>query len=528
MPEFSRPSTSASRTPMTPGSAPTLGASTHPRDGDWRTIADRPATERIRPPRQQPGSDGSEALIDVHALLLQVGSFVRAVKRRRMLVAATLAATVAMSLLALLVIPKSYHVETKILAQRNVVLPMLANPKRALPAESDTPTRLASETVMSHDNLESIITQTNLLASWKETRAPLLRVKDWLQSRLRGPMSKQDQTAAMVGMLERRMWVTPGEGTVSIGVLWPDPVEAHQIVLTAQQNFIDERHTAEISTVEESIVILQSHSERVHEEIKSILGEMGEVRRETVAEMPATGSRAPLVRALDPHVSELQSELSSVQRDIADLEQYRSRRLAELQSTLSLQRSTYGPSHPILEGTEQAIRALSGESPQLVQLHQRERGLLADLRSRNAAPGAPAPVASGGFDPLIARAAIANMQKAQTDSMMEERQTYGRSRLKIAVDAYEDLLGRLEAARIELETTRAAFKYRYGIIVPPQIPKAPTSPKPLRIVAGGVVLGILLSLFAVLVAELGGGRLADPWQVARSLELPVIGEIVAP
>lgn len=527
MAEFSHSSLPGTRSSTVAAHAPSAAhAQARPalaRIGAGRGGDDHPhATHAHRMP------DGNDALLDLHHVRRQLAYFVHAMRRRWRLVAKIVASTFAVSVLALLVMPKSYHVETKILAQRNVVLPMLANPRRALPAESDTPTRLATETVMSHDNLESIITQTNLLANWKEARAPLLRAKDWVQSLFFGPMSKRDQTDAMIGMLEHRMWVTPGEGTVAIGVTWPDPVQAHQIVLTAQQNFIDDRHTAEISTVEESIAILESHAARVHEEIKSVLEDMGTVRRATVAELPALGARPATPRSADPHVVELQSELSSVQRDIADLEQYRSRRLAELQSTLSLQRGTYGPSHPILEGTEQSIRALSAESPQLVQLRQRERALLGELRSLNAPAGPAAAPASSGYDPLITRAAIANMQKAQTDSVMEERQTYGRSRLKIAVDAYEDLLGRLEAARIELETTRAAFKYRYGIIVPPQIPKRPMSPKASRVLGGGLALGMALAVFAVLIAELTAGRLVEPWQLPRALELPLIGEITGP
>jgi len=265
MPEFSHSSLPTARSSAIAAAGGPPHGHSQPRSGQARIGVDRGGDDQPRAGRAYQPSDNGEALLDLHHLRRQLGYFMRAMRRRWRLVAAIVASTFVVSLLALLVMPKSYHVETKILAQRNVVLPMLANPHRALPAESDTPTRLANEAVMSHDNLESIITQTNLLSTWKETRAPLLRAKDWVQSLFFGPMSRRDQTDAMIGMLEHRMWVTPAEGTVSIGVTWPNPVQAHQIVLTAQQNFIDERHTEEISTVEESIAILESHSARVHE-----------------------------------------------------------------------------------------------------------------------------------------------------------------------------------------------------------------------------------------------------------------------
>ena len=41
-------------------------------------------------------------------------------------------------------VPRTYHTEVRILAQRNLVMPALGNPKRAVPIDSDTPTRAVS------------------------------------------------------------------------------------------------------------------------------------------------------------------------------------------------------------------------------------------------------------------------------------------------------------------------------------------------------------------------------------------------
>lgn len=468
-----------------------------------------------------------EAFLDLQHARQYVGFWLRTLRRRWRLAASVFATTLAMAVLALVALPRSYHVETRILAQRNVVLPMLSNPRRTLPAEADTPTRLAAEAVMNHENLVAIIKQTNLVEQWDATRPPMLRAKDWARRMVRGPMSAQDRIDGLVGTLERRMWVRPGEGTVTIGITWPDPAMAYRVVLAAQQNFIEERHAAEVSTITESIAILETHANRIHGEIRTILDDMGAVRRSTLAELPRSAlsptSSVPIPP--DARVMELQRELATVRQTIGDLEQFRSRRLVELQATLAAQRSKYGPAHPQLEETEQGIRALTAESPQLGQLRQREQELLAQLERRGArAVAVTAAVPSGSLDPLVARAAIANLERARTDSVLEERQTYGRSRLKIAVDAFEDLLGRLEAARIELETTRAAFKYRYGIIAPPQVPKRPMKPRPVLLLGGGLVLGTMLALFAVVVTELAASRVMESWQIERSLGLPVLGE----
>jgi uncharacterized protein involved in exopolysaccharide biosynthesis len=105
-----------------------------------------------------------------------------------------------------------------------------------------------------------------------------------------------------------------------------------------------------------------------------------------------------------------------------------------------------------------------------------------------------------------------------------EKQQYSRSRLRIAVTSYQDLLQRLDAARIELQTTRAAFKFKYGVLVPAQVPSRPVSPKATKVLAGGLVLAAILAIFAALALDIVSGRILERWQIERSLGLPVLGE----
>ena len=60
--------------------------------------------------------------------------------------------------------------------------------------------------------------------------------------------------------------------------------------------------------------------------------------------------------------------------------------------------------------------------------------------------------------------------------------------------AYDTLLDRLNSARIELDTARAAFKYRYTIVRPPQLPKRPVKPKVPVVVGGGVLAATVLAV----------------------------------
>jgi uncharacterized protein involved in exopolysaccharide biosynthesis len=95
----------------------------------------------------------------------------------------------------------------------------------------------------------------------------------------------------------------------------------------------------------------------------------------------------------------------------------------------------------------------------------------------------------------------------------------------MAVSSYEDLLSRIDAARIELETARAAFKYKYGVISPAELPRSAVSPRPSRVLVGGFVLAIFLSVFVAVGLDIAAGRVQERWQVSRSIGLPVLAEV---
>ena len=70
----------------------------------------------------------------------------------------------------------------------------------------------------------------------------------------------------------------------------------------------------------------------------------------------------------DPAIVPLQVLLEAKQRAIADLEEFRQRRLTELHTLLAEQQKTYGPSHPAIADTKRSIEAVSGASPQIAAL----------------------------------------------------------------------------------------------------------------------------------------------------------------
>ena len=220
---------------------------------------------------------------------------------------------------------------------------------------------------------------------------------------------------------------------------------------------------------------------------------------------------------MDEEAAGLQAMLTAKRQAIADLEEFRNKRMAELQTQLAEQKSTFGAAHPVIASTQQAIAALSVESPQLTALRREERSLVAQLARKGIEPDVVAP--SRPLEPLVLP-----VVRADADTV-DARVSYVQSRLRLAVSAYGDLLDRLDGARIELETARAAFKYRYRVLDPVKVPKKPLKPNVPVFLGGGLVLAVLLGVAAAVTTELASGRVLEAWQVERQLGLPVLAVI---
>jgi uncharacterized protein involved in exopolysaccharide biosynthesis len=477
-----------------------------------------------QPPPAASHPDAEADLVDFKKLRELIGFVLHSVPRHKALAAGTFVAVVVAVLIGLKVMPKTYHVETTILAQRNQVLQALSNPRRSVPTEADAPTRAAWETVFKHDNLVSLVKQTNLLDTFDSSRAPILKLKDWLRTAVSGPMDDEDRLDALVGLLEKKLQVQTGEGTVTIGIDWGDANMAYRLVDTAQQNFFETRHASEVSTIAEAISILEGHATNVRDSIEVTLEEISKIQGKP---RPASaGTRRAAVRAggapQDSQLAQLQAMLQGKQRAISDLEDYRRRRLSELQTQYQEQLNTYGKAHPIIANTEQSIAGLSKESPQLLQLRKEEAELRQEIATRGGAGAAP--VAA----PVVPRQEMEAMRREATTSAGEptnDSLEYARARLRIANNKYEDLVDRIEAARIELDSARAAFKYRYSIVKPAQLPKKPAKPNAPMFIVAGVILGVMMAFGTCTLKDLLGGRIVERWQVERSLELPVLVEV---
>lgn len=484
----------------------------------------------INLPLRAPEPSEPPPIVDVELVRRWLGFTFHAVKRHRLRALAVFALVAGTAGLALWGLPRNYHVEAKLLAQPNLVMPALGNPGRAIPGDADEPTRAASETVMRRENLVELIRATNLVDEWEQRRAPALRLKDALIRMVKGQPKREEKIDALVGLLEKRLLVYTSDRTVNIVIDWPDAEMAYRIVDAAQQNFLEARHASEVASITEAIEILQSHADTVRGAVDEAYDNFRNLQRNdrqagAVILPPRPRRTSPAPPPPSREVEQLKAQLAAKQRAATDLEDFRKRRLSELQSDLASQRATYGPRHPVILALQQSIDQLQQESPQLSLLKQDIRRLEAEIAERLPSGSAESRSSLESRDRPRERDAYADRER---DRQISPGLELAEERLRAVQGKYDELQGRIDSARIELDTARAAFKYRYSVVTPAQIPRRPTRPNvPVGLVAG-IAAGLLLAIISALHADLAGGRITEPWQLEHALHVPVLAEVSRP
>jgi uncharacterized protein involved in exopolysaccharide biosynthesis len=397
-----------------------------------------------------------------------------------------------------------YRVETRILAQRQQALPSVVRPS----TPPDDPTRSAWELVHRRENLIALVKEADLFAESDATSAAsssgglLERLRRAL--RLSGPSpADDDPLSALVLRLDRALQVTTADETITISMDWPDPHQAHRVVAAALQNFLEARQLQEITAIDEAISLLQGRVATLRDQLQRAIEDTR--RGTTHADSPP---RQAARRSAGEELARIKSMVEAKDRAIADVEEFRRRRLADLQAQLDAKRGIYSDAHPDVISLRQDIAALSRESPQIAALRAEERKLREEYAVRLAHEGRPP--SSGAAPSAAPRAAPGEDQ----DERVRE------ARLQ-----YQQMLERVSAAQLDLDAARAAFKYRYSVIWPAQVPNEPVSPKPVKIFGLGALASLLLGLFAAAAPDLLSGRIVERRQVERSLDLPVLGEL---
>jgi uncharacterized protein involved in exopolysaccharide biosynthesis len=518
-------------------------------------------------PTQQPDIAGRDdddeegGGIDLDRIKQLAGFFVRAARRRPKIASLTLLIGVVVVGFLAAYLPRTYTVDVRFLAQRNLMLPALDNPGANIPQDSGSLTRDVADTIKRRDNMIDLARQVDLLARWKATRPAVLRFKDKMMAAINGPTSDDDALKGLIVTLEQKLEVTVDASSVTISVDWPERQIAFDMVSTLSQNFVEARYDSEIAVINEAIEILERRAKEQGTNVDAALADI--VKLEALRRAKATappplpdpapgappGAAPPPRPAAPPPVappsaasddsSDDVARLAQVRRNLGELETEQKRKVADAERQLDDARVTLGPMHPTVVALAQKIDALKQPSADIVALRAEERQILARLSTYTRTdPGTPSPapvpqlrstvgLGGGGTSRPTPRAA-ATVPLPELSSQEDPQLYAARSKLATATSSYSELLRRIESAQIELDVARASFKYQYITVRPPELPTKPRKPNVPALVIGGLLATILLALGLAGIADLMSGRILEPWQVEHRLKLTILGELPPP
>jgi uncharacterized protein involved in exopolysaccharide biosynthesis len=490
--------------------------------------------------------EGEEEGFDLEMLKDVAGFLVRAPRRRPILAASAFVVVAAIGLTIAATMPRTYNAQVKLLAQRNLVLPALSNPTRAVPREADEPTRNVANIIMRRENMVAIINEAQLVERFYSTRSAALRIKDALVGLVSGPMTADDKMRAIVGTLEKRMQVFSDDSSVMINVDWSDPQVAYDIATLVQTHFLEARYDSEVAMIQDAIAVLEEHAKTELTQVDSALADYQKLQAEKAAAAPGAAAapaangfpvalQAPAAPRAAPGTTpaltpdpDLAKSLEAKRRQIRALEEERQRELDSLRQQLNQAQLTLTPMHPTVIGLRQKIESMEQPPPELEQLKAQENALLAEIAppasSSTSAPGStPAPhtVQAG---PVTRALALPPLPTTREDPAL----TPARERLESAIRRYQDVTTRIDSARLELDISRTAFRYRYSVITPAELPRSAKKPIALLVGIASVVGAILAALLGAAAADLMGGRVIETWQVRRRFKLEVLGEFEGP
>jgi uncharacterized protein involved in exopolysaccharide biosynthesis len=476
----------------------------------------------------------SAVLFDYQVVRDLVRYVLRSVKRHPLLAFVSVCLITGTAVAAATFLPRQYESKARLLSNDG----MLSAPSPYGGPPNELPAIAARERIMSRDNLEQVVRQTNLIEVWNKNRNPVLRFKDRVQQKLFGRWTEDDWMTIMVEVLEKRTKVKAEKGTLEIAVTWPEPLMARQLVEAFQQSFLETQHTNEVATKSEAIGVLEAYLDQANKEVEKAFGALKRVSDErSAAAKKAAGANpvnkeAARAEAEALALNQLKLQLRSKQRALQDLEDWRTRQLSDLRTQHEQAKLLYQKGHPTLAQLEQRIDSVQRDSPQLTALKRDELELSKQIQERG---GGVQPntgdflLMDGRRFPYVPGEQVAasamqgdNIERelARDPSLM-----LAQDNLRTALSRVQDLRVRVEAARIELDTARATYKYSFSVVSPPQTPKSASSPGLPLLVLVGLLGGLLFAFLSCTALDVWRGKICEAWQIHRTLKVPVLSSV---
>lgn len=424
-------------------------------------------------------------------------------------------AFVVASLIALTAMPRKYHVEAHLLVHPSENAPGTV---RSYTGDGGGLSQSAAEVAITQQARLTDVRELNLVQTYEQHRTWASRLMQRLRATLSGQPTEADREAALVGMLGTALTIEPHGQEVVISADWNDPQTAFALVERAQKRLLDARKDAEFTALTERVKVLDAQVKDADAQLGTTVADISKAlqavkkgsKASTVRGMQADGKFGALP---DPTLAQLRMELVAKRKQIAELEDVRQKRLADLNAKYAEQKITYAEGHPMLAELRAQISALSQPSHDTVSLRDQEQQLLSQF------------VAAGGKDNEL----VTDSGPVWPVELQEENvdATYGKARLSMQLSGLQSLRAQLTDARLQLAAAEASFAARYQVLTAPEVPRTASS-RPLVIALAAMLGSLLVAAFAAMGTDLRRGKVLEAWQLQRSLELPVLSEMPEP
>ncbi|MBI5071118.1 MAG: lipopolysaccharide biosynthesis protein [Deltaproteobacteria bacterium] len=433
-----------------------------------------------------------------------------AARRRRALSAAVFLGGVLAALATYRLSTPMYRVETRIMVRNQG----FAGLGRGV-TQDDAPTRAVFDLIHRRQNLLALLQHAGVSPDPRSAAAAsgiAHRLSTGLERMLGGSATPEDPEDALVRRLDKALAVTAAEGTITVAIDWPSAEQAFKLVDGALQNFLEDRQVQEITMADEAISLLQPRVAAMREQLERVNAEV----RRALAEGEASRRAARPGRLAVPgepneELIQLRVALESKERAIGDVEEIRRRRQTDLQTQLDAQRAVLSDAHPSIITLRQDLAALARDSPQIAQLREEARKIRRDYAARAAQDPRPRTAPAPAVD-LPYRPTAGTVPAEESERVRQAR------------FQYQQMIDRLNVATLERDAAGAAFKYRYVVSWPAEMPLNPASPSAARIFGLGIPGSVLLMLLVAAMLERRRGRIVERWQILRQLGLPILAD----
>jgi uncharacterized protein involved in exopolysaccharide biosynthesis len=374
--------------------------------------------------------------------------------------------------------PQAFSTDARLLVRKADLMPALAHPRRSVPSGSDNLTQSAGDFVRDRQALRAIVERYDLVNRWERDRAPLLKFKDNVMTRLRGQVPEADRIEALVDVLAKRILVTVNGEVITVWARWSDAATAVDIVEGATDAYLQARRRVDIDAIADTYTLLERSVEAARLDVERHVATTRQVtRRRPVGLMPTSLATEPSRVLTDPQ-SDRRAQLLAAERTAETLATAHAATLRTLETQLAERLARATERHPDVIALRRQLEQARVVPAAVTQARAEADALkqMVDQTAQAATSVVPSPrVLTAGFAPT-------------TDE--DEGTVYARALMESSIVAYQDLLDRLSNTRIELETARAAFDYRYALISGARMPTRPDSPNGLLLIVGACLVGL--------------------------------------